>query len=835
MSDLIPDFIDLIPDPVLPNSVPYFDGCHWTMVVLPAGGMTCAEVITCMSPEVSNIWADLNTKLECSDLVNCQTIIDIINDIADTPTTTLALVETIVASVNSGTQFSVPNWGSIRFQWHMWLTTDTTNDQINIYLPGGWLDGQVLTRDADNWYAYWDEPMEVCCDWVHDCMQPIIDMLQNQINNIIAGWPAGTDDFVDTMSWDAGTRTITLERVLWGVMNLVLSDVSTNDDYVVTGLYDHPTRILRLTRNLGGFVDIDLSTLVSEDNFVDTFGFNPITNIVTIWRTGTLPDLTIDLSSLAEDNYVDGFGFNSITNILTIERTWTLSDLTVDLSSLAGVGTDELVAVSWTDTTSTYLRTAIINPDSNIDSANNITNIRLAIINPAADETLQFELDMSTYVGNVEIQWDFHVTGTTTLGDLNFDVGTTVDWTNTTQTGTTTYDSSYVANYDGSTIVYNDTDIDYTGTTVINYADTVVTNHNGDTINNDNTTENNTNVTNNYDDTSVVNYDGSTINNNNTTNNYNSTFTALGCSGATAMPFDGGINPTATKVEATIVYDNTGAVAGDTWTKLVVITEFSWLVTVNDVANGHSGELTIERNTVSGNIEVRQISGAGTSTADVCQFSGGVIINDDGSITNNDNTVTNNDNTTTTNTGSDTYYDDNSTVTNMWDTYNENLTVNNLTMENGTLVADATWEIEEYVGVTTTVVLTYDPVDEDSIMTMFTDSGIETRDRTYNPATKTITFWADQGTVNMYVRYMRSTTAGALTWPKKVLAESRAVTGTTHVVTDTDITTDTVVLGWTVTSGTQVGFREFTMAAGSMTVTSSASETAGLVFNYVIL
>ena len=79
---------------------------------------------------------------------------------------------------------------------------------------------------------------------------------------------------------------------------------------------------------------------------------------------------------------------------------------------------------------------------------NNFANIQVVIENPAANEVLRFALDLSTYVGNVEIQGDLHVTGTTTLNDLDFDPGANVNWDNTTNTGTQNFDSSYTSNYD---------------------------------------------------------------------------------------------------------------------------------------------------------------------------------------------------------------------------------------------------------------------------------------------------------------------------------------------------------------------------------------------------
>ena len=208
------------------------------------------------------------------------------------------------------------------------------------------------------------------------------------------------------------------------------------------------------------------------------------------------------------------------------------------------------------------------------------------------------------------------MTGTTTLNDLDFDADSTVNRNNTTQTGTTTYDENYNATYEGGVITYENTEI-----------------------------------------------------------NYDSQYTLIGCTGAQTTPHAEPLDVDATKVEVTVVYDNTALVPGDAWTKLVVITESSGDVIADDAGNAHSGEVTIAW--AAGNVTATQTNGDGTSTVDICQYSGGVIINDNGSITNNDNTITNNNGTTTNNVDTTENYTGDSVV-NYYDTViNENNVTHN--------------------------------------------------------------------------------------------------------------------------------------------------------------
>lgn len=264
MSDLIPDFIDIVPAQILPNMVPFFDGCNWTMVVLPADWMTCPEVIACMEPTITAMQLDINTKLECSDLAACQTIIDITSSILALPATILWQVEFIASSINTGTNFTVGNNWLLAFQGTMGMRVDASSWFINIMLPGGGLDWEILTRNATTWLAERSEPDDLYCDRIQDCMQPLIDGLQNQINNINAwGW-AGTDDFVSSTAFNPTSWILSMFRVLWGFMTVDISWVNT-DDYLVSWSLNTSTYLLSLVLDSGAIVSVDLSALTSAE------------------------------------------------------------------------------------------------------------------------------------------------------------------------------------------------------------------------------------------------------------------------------------------------------------------------------------------------------------------------------------------------------------------------------------------------------------------------------------------------------------------------------------------------------------------------------------------
>ena len=94
------------------------------------------------------------------------------------------------------------------------------------------------------------------------------------------------------------------------------------------------------------------------------------------------------------------------------------------------------------------------------------------------------------------------------------------------------------------------------------------------------------------------------------------------------------------------------------------------------------------------------------------------------------------------------------------------------------------------------------------------------------------------GTV--YINKLIPTGSGTVLKPDNIILPTiKKVTGatwtsgTSKVITDADCTVNSVIMGWTITAGTQVWFWQFTVAAGQFTINSTASETS-LTFNYVL-
>lgn len=88
-----------------------------------------------------------------------------------------------------------------------------------------------------------------------------------------------------------------------------------------------------LSYGAGGVVTI-ASTDTNTNNYADSLSFNTGNGILTLGRSGTLSDLTVDLdgrySTTDTNNYISSVSFNTDNGILTLNRSG-LSNLTVDL------------------------------------------------------------------------------------------------------------------------------------------------------------------------------------------------------------------------------------------------------------------------------------------------------------------------------------------------------------------------------------------------------------------------------------------------------------------------------------------------------------------------
>lgn len=299
-------------------------------------------------------------------------------------------------------------------------------------------------------------------------------------------------------------------------------------------------------------------------------------------------------------------GGNKWTLRRNLNWDWTVTLWTTNIIywqiSLSVPFEDRFVKVSDTDTTEKYLKDTFNHAFvTTWPAINNQDIIKIIHLDVWSNETIALGVDLSNYTGDLWITGDLIVDGQTTLNDLNFAwPDNTVDWTNTTQTGTTTYDNSYDATYEGSTINHE--------WSTTNYDETSVTNQGGTT----NYTE--TSVTTwdqNYDENYTANYEWSTI-------NYGYVPVLIWCSGSQTVsigtPYTEAIDTNAEYAEVLVVYDQWGT---DERTTSVRLDETTTPITVTDPWATLDGEITLEWD--SGNITATKVSGSEDFVVDVCQ------------------------------------------------------------------------------------------------------------------------------------------------------------------------------------------------------------------------
>lgn len=319
-----------------------------------------------------------------------------------------------------------------------------------------------------------------------------------------------------------------------------------------------------------------------------------------------------------------------------------------------------------------------------------------------------------------------------------------------------------------------------------------------------------TNWTQNFSDTYVGNYDGSTINYTNTTQNYNAP-SQISCEPVVsfwvAYVFPANTDFVEVKVtngltQYTINKSiNTWTTSYNVGTWIITITVTATDVTVNDISL--------------------------TNTLDsICYYEGNVI--------NQNGTIYNNTNVTTYNTGSNTYNDP---TTNTYGGNYINNTFNNPTFT-GSIGIGMAWynEPTPFTGWPASTVLNLTNTPNGDVLVSLEGWVIqlEPSDYTHVANTNTVTMNIDTTGQNILVSYIIGTTNTMTVISKKVTWATRTWPSNTITIVDPDCLPWSVILWWTITTGTQIWFWEFIMWSGSFDINSTTNES-GLVFNYVIV
>lgn len=447
-------------------------------------------------------------------------------------------VQTLI--VSWATQNMLMNNQQLRFTPLDWLRANVSAfwwwTEVSFGLPlANRNPDYVLTR---NWTQAVRAPAcDPCCEQIRECMQPIIDNLQNQINNLTtliastAWWPP--EDFTVSAVLNPSTNVVTFTRILWWQYTVDLSPlISSFSDNYLQNVFLTWT-VLNFDMVTGPNITVDLSPLIAP-----TIQWRDEGVTVVSWITAI--------------NFIGAW-------VVASSWWWWLLNVTIPWST---VTEDVFVKIRASDTTPSYLFDSI-NNSTTLVTINDWT-IQKRVVNPWADESLQLVVNLSLYIGDTQFVGNHTQTGNTTITwttNLQWPVNIwpwPLTYTNTVTTGNQIFNSWYTGNYNQSTLNFSDeTQFNFAGdlnflpwnettgtqnfmnTYIGNYADESVINMAGDfnwlstseqvyqpwstitgTQTLTNLTINGTNVDATYDNTSSFTYNWSTINNNGITENW---------------------------------------------------------------------------------------------------------------------------------------------------------------------------------------------------------------------------------------------------------------------------------------------------------------------------
>lgn len=611
-------------------------------------------------------------------------------------------------------------------------------------------------------------------------------------------------------------------------------------------------------QTLTGAATIDGSAVVTGDRILVKDQTDPIENGIYVADTVGAWTRAVDFDAPAEATgafvpVTEGTPFSGGGNaatiwreILTVNAIW-VDPIVFTLFPISTPTTDEFVKITAADTTEKHLQDAIANSTvAAWPAMDNLNVIKQVLLNAGFNEQIQFWLDLTNYVGNVQITWDLTVTGTTTLFDLQFSAGATVDRTNTTQTGTTTFDSNYYATYADDSQVDFWGDWNWMSTAVETYITGSVTT--GDQTFDTNYTGTYDNSIINYTNGTVVNQDATSIYNNSGTTNYDAT-------SVTNWADDAEINiagdvtweatSTQTYVDWSIItgdieYNNvnieyTGTntlLYNDTMTITYDNTEVTGVVNNTGLTENYDATSVVNYNgnTINYDSVISNFSGVNEYNYDATyvgnyNYDPAAITNIDWGIFNYSNWTYNYDATTEINYAGD--------VNMTWDTYIENLTVN------GSNLAITGWRnLDSFPTADVNVTLTDEPADWDWVF-VFTDSGtllFNGVDRAPN-GVDWITFTPGLGGQQIYVKYMPASSVSLQSWVwfKTVCGSvGPGGPGLLWTIADVEVTATSKVLVFTDDSVTPVGFISAKAVTGWVEIYSTWVEPVAIPLCVII-
>lgn len=205
MRTSLEDLIATCPNELAANSIIVYDWCHWILQQIPEDPFTCEELLACIDCAAllniihfgTGLLVDPNTCTVSVDpsFIN-DTVFSNFSCATGTPLLTIGLSTWDLSCILNAFVFTFQDGVNTVWVHNMDLITIAGLDgmrfivggahTLNVWLPTWGTNWQVLTRNGTTHVAYRANISALCCDRVYECMDPIIQMIQNQIN-ILAG------------------------------------------------------------------------------------------------------------------------------------------------------------------------------------------------------------------------------------------------------------------------------------------------------------------------------------------------------------------------------------------------------------------------------------------------------------------------------------------------------------------------------------------------------------------------------------------------------------------------------------------------------------------------
>lgn len=303
------DLIANCPNPAPAGVVPYYDGCNWTLISIPAD-ISCPALLACITNEAGFLGTLLtstngsitiagnNIEVNVGWLQSAINVSLVWYDL--TVGTTIIDLSTIFSGIeyhfrdSGGTIMDVGNWDTINLLgidgMRVFITPANT---VSVGLPASRQHMQVLTWDAVNAVAYWNNNQ--CC-----AQTLAFDTATNILSISGTNSVDLTSINTDNQELDINGNILSITQLNAGPQMVDLGDVNEHTMQFVA-----PTNLLYLFGSSSAVIGnensvVDLSSVNEHTLFVDPL--NP--NLLSIIGSDWVVNGTVNLSE-TNNHYLD--------------------------------------------------------------------------------------------------------------------------------------------------------------------------------------------------------------------------------------------------------------------------------------------------------------------------------------------------------------------------------------------------------------------------------------------------------------------------------------------------------------------------------------------------